>query len=77
MSISCLVDTHSLITLSTFPLLHRSQHIQTLDGHSAEVWAMAIGRAGDVVVTAGGDKGVRVWEQVGVIQARLCLSLLV
>lgn len=35
--------------------------IQRLDGHRGEVWAMAVGRTGETVVTAGHDKAVRVW----------------
>jgi WD40 repeat protein len=39
------------------------EQIQTLEGHGAEVWALAVNRAGDVIVTAGGDRSIRVWEQ--------------
>ncbi|KAK4954519.1 beta transducin [Elasticomyces elasticus] len=36
--------------------------VQKLEGHKGEVWAMVVGRTGDVVVSAGHDKSVRVWE---------------
>ena len=38
------------------------EQIQKLEGHKGEVWAMAIGRTGDMVVTASHDKSIRVWE---------------
>ncbi|KAI9845784.1 MAG: hypothetical protein M1838_001545 [Thelocarpon superellum] len=37
--------------------------IQKLDGHHGEVWALAISRRGDFLVSASHDKSVRVWEQ--------------
>ncbi|KAK3073877.1 beta transducin, partial [Teratosphaeriaceae sp. CCFEE 6253] len=38
------------------------QPVQRLEGHKGEVWAMVVGRTGDVVVTASHDKSVRVWR---------------
>ncbi|KAF2858790.1 WD40 repeat-like protein [Piedraia hortae CBS 480.64] len=38
------------------------EQIQKLDGHHAEVWAMAVGHTGEVVVTASHDKSIRIWE---------------
>ncbi|EMC95327.1 hypothetical protein BAUCODRAFT_536540 [Baudoinia panamericana UAMH 10762] len=35
--------------------------IQRLLGHKGEVWAMAVSRTGETVVTAGHDKSLRVW----------------
>ena len=39
------------------------EQIQKLSGHHGEVWAMAVSRVGDFVVTASHDKSIRVWEQ--------------
>lgn len=36
--------------------------IQRLEGHKGEVWAMAISRTGEMVVTASHDKSIRFWE---------------
>jgi len=38
------------------------EQIQKLEGHKGEVWAMAVSRTGDTVVTASHDKSIRVWE---------------
>lgn len=37
--------------------------VQTLLGHHNEVWALATGRTGQLVVTAGADRSIRVWEK--------------
>ncbi|WPH02298.1 Hypothetical protein R9X50_00516000 [Acrodontium crateriforme] len=37
------------------------EQIQKLDGHHGEVWAMALSRTGETVVTASHDKSLRVW----------------
>lgn len=37
--------------------------IQTLEGHHSEVWALATGNAGTLVVTAGADRSIRTWEK--------------
>ncbi|RDA92835.1 hypothetical protein CP533_2866 [Ophiocordyceps camponoti-saundersi (nom. inval.)] len=39
------------------------EQIQRLDGHHGEVWAMAISKSGNFVVSAGHDKCIRVWEE--------------
>ncbi|GAC97102.1 hypothetical protein PHSY_004686 [Pseudozyma hubeiensis SY62] len=39
------------------------QMIQQLEGHHGEVWAVAPGHAGKVVVTAGADRSIRTWEK--------------
>lgn len=39
------------------------EHIQKLAGHHGEVWAMAISRSGEFIVTASHDKSLRTWEQ--------------
>ena len=39
------------------------EQIQKLEGHLGELWAMAISRTGEFLVTASHDKSIRVWEQ--------------
>ncbi|KOS18556.1 U3 small nucleolar RNA-associated protein 12 [Escovopsis weberi] len=39
------------------------EQIQRLDGHHGEVWAMAMGRGGNMLVTASHDKSIRVWDE--------------
>lgn len=39
------------------------QHIQTLPSHHGEIWAMAISRSGDFLVSASHDKSIRIWRQ--------------
>ncbi|TKY84971.1 hypothetical protein EX895_006051 [Sporisorium graminicola] len=39
------------------------QMIQQLEGHHGEVWAVAPGHSGKVVVTAGADRSIRTWEK--------------
>ncbi|KAK7729579.1 beta transducin [Botryosphaeria dothidea] len=39
------------------------EQIQKLEGHHGEIWAMAVSRTGDFVVTASHDKSIRVWTQ--------------
>ncbi len=39
------------------------EQIQKLEGHHGEIWAMAVSRTGDFVVTASHDKSIRVWSQ--------------
>lgn len=37
--------------------------IQTMEGHHGEVWSLAVGGRGDLVVSSGADRSVRVWEK--------------
>lgn len=39
------------------------EQIQRLDGHHGEVWALAVSRTGDFLVSASHDKSIRVWQQ--------------
>ncbi|MCJ1438775.1 hypothetical protein MMC27_008165 [Xylographa pallens] len=39
------------------------EQIQKLDGHHGEVWAIAVSRTGEFVVSASHDKSIRVWQQ--------------
>lgn len=39
------------------------EQIQRLDGHHGEVWALAVSRTGNFIVSASHDKSIRVWEQ--------------
>jgi len=38
------------------------EQIQRLNGHKGEVWAMAVSRTGEMIVSAGHDKSIRSWE---------------
>lgn len=38
------------------------EQIQKLEGHKGEVWAMAVSRTGETVVTASHDKSIRCWQ---------------
>ena len=39
------------------------EQIQKLDGHHGEIWALAVSRNGDFVVSASHDKSIRIWKQ--------------
>ena len=39
------------------------EQIQKLLGHHGEIWAMAIARSGEFIVTASHDKSIRIWRQ--------------
>jgi U3 small nucleolar RNA-associated protein 12 len=39
------------------------EQIQRLDGHHSEIWALAVSRTGNFIVSASHDKSIRVWEQ--------------
>ena len=39
------------------------EQIQKLEGHHGEIWAIAVSRTGDFVVSASHDKSIRVWKQ--------------
>ncbi|OCL04321.1 WD40 repeat-like protein [Glonium stellatum] len=39
------------------------EQIQKLQGHHGEIWAMAISRTGNFIVTASHDKSIRIWSQ--------------
>ena len=39
------------------------EQIQKLDGHYGDIWALAINRTGEFVVSASHDKSIRVWQQ--------------
>jgi U3 small nucleolar RNA-associated protein 12 len=39
------------------------EQIQKLDGHHGEIWALAVSRTGEFVVTASHDRSMRVWEE--------------
>ena len=34
-----------------------------MQGHHGEIWALAVGKYGDMVVTASHDKSIRLWEK--------------
>ena len=37
--------------------------IQKLEGHHAEIWALAVSNRGEFVVTGSHDKSIRIWEK--------------
>jgi len=39
------------------------EHIMTLEGHHNEIWAMAIGREGNLLISGGQDRSIRFWHQ--------------
>ena len=39
------------------------EQIQRLDGHHGEIWAIAVSRTGEFLVSASHDKSIRVWQQ--------------
>ena len=39
------------------------EQIQRLSGHHGEIWAMAVSRTGEFLVTASHDKSIRIWDQ--------------
>ena len=39
------------------------EQIQKLDGHHGEIWALAVSRTGEFLVSASHDKSIRVWRQ--------------
>ena len=39
------------------------EQIQKLEGHHGEIWALAVSRTGEFVVSASHDKSIRVWKQ--------------
>ena len=39
------------------------EQIQKLPGHHGEIWAIAVSRTGDFLVSASHDKSIRIWNQ--------------
>lgn len=39
------------------------EQIQRLDGHHSEIWALAVSKTGNFLVSASHDKSIRVWDQ--------------
>ncbi|KAJ6011511.1 hypothetical protein N7451_002923 [Penicillium sp. IBT 35674x] len=39
------------------------EQIQRLTGHHGEIWALAISRTGDTIITASHDKSIRIWKE--------------
>lgn len=38
------------------------EQVQKLEGHHGEIWAMAVSRTGETLVTASHDKSIRTWD---------------
>lgn len=43
--------------------LDRRGEVAVLEGHAAEVWALGLSSDGSLLVSAGADRGLRVWER--------------
>lgn len=53
------------------------EHIQRLEGHHGEVWALALSHFGKFVVTGSHDKSIRVWEKLDdPVRSTMCFSQL-
>ncbi|RLL95487.1 hypothetical protein CFD26_102926 [Aspergillus turcosus] len=39
------------------------EHIQKLQGHHGEIWALTISHSGEFIVSASHDKSIRIWQQ--------------
>lgn len=39
------------------------EQIQKLEGHHGEIWALAVSRTGEFLVSASHDKSIRIWQQ--------------
>jgi U3 small nucleolar RNA-associated protein 12 len=39
------------------------EHIQTFEGHHAEIWCMAVSHDGNTVVSGSHDRSLRLWER--------------
>ncbi|CAG8598698.1 6567_t:CDS:2, partial [Scutellospora calospora] len=39
------------------------ENITKLEGHHGEVWALAISKRGDLLISGSHDRSIRVWEQ--------------
>ena len=61
-------DAHTLFSISKDGNVKtwdadKFQHVQRISGHHGEIWALAVSRTGETVVTAAHDKSIRVWQQ--------------
>jgi U3 small nucleolar RNA-associated protein 12 len=39
------------------------QEVTSLEGHQGEVWSLAVGKYGNILVSAGQDKSIRIWRK--------------
>ena len=39
------------------------EQIMKLEGHHGEIWALAVGKYGNMIVTGSHDRSIRVWEK--------------
>ncbi|EIE21123.1 transducin family protein [Coccomyxa subellipsoidea C-169] len=68
MQVAFVPDTHYAFTVGKDGLVKywdadRWELLLTLEGHKAEVWCLAVSRAGDMCVSAGADRSLRVWQR--------------
>lgn len=60
-------DTHFMFSVSKDRALKswdgdKFEQVQKLAGHYGEIWAMVVGKTGDLVITASHDKSIRIWS---------------
>ncbi|CAG8542010.1 7989_t:CDS:10 [Funneliformis mosseae] len=68
MFVQFVADTHYIFTSSKDKLVKywdgdKFENIMKLEGHHGEVWSLAIGKRGDLLVSGSHDRSIRVWEQ--------------
>eukprot|EP01029_Cantina_marsupialis_P009010 TRINITY_DN2111_c0_g2_i1.p1 TRINITY_DN2111_c0_g2~~TRINITY_DN2111_c0_g2_i1.p1 ORF type:complete len:814 (+),score=269.47 TRINITY_DN2111_c0_g2_i1:89-2530(+) len=61
-------DTHYFFTASKDGEIKQYDadhftHVQTLKGHTAEIWSLAVSRKGDFLVSGSHDRSMRIWER--------------
>ncbi len=66
MSCSFVWGTHYLFTVGKDKMLKywdcdKFENITKLDGHHGEIWALAVGKYGNVVITGSNDRSIRIW----------------
>jgi U3 small nucleolar RNA-associated protein 12 len=68
MQVRFVPQTHYLFTCSKDKTIKewdgdKFEQIQKLDGHHGEIWALAVARWGNFVVSAGHDRSIRLWNK--------------
>ncbi|TPX38895.1 hypothetical protein SeMB42_g01549 [Synchytrium endobioticum] len=68
MSVRFAWGTHSLFSVGKDRVVKywdgdKFEQIMKLEGHHAEVWALAVGQWGSIVVTGSHDRSIRLWEK--------------
>ncbi|KAL4458578.1 hypothetical protein ABPG75_013443 [Micractinium tetrahymenae] len=68
MAVAFVPNTHYLFTAGKDKLVKywdadKFEHLLTLEGHHAEVWCLAVGSLGDLVLSGSHDRSLRRWER--------------